>query len=181
MVSLPTYDDNLFARGISRQGVQQAREQSPIGRSQPRRQRAVPAWLDVQARDRHRRARRTARSPTTERVVDHAIPDLGRGYRYWDWNRRGWGPLNIYDGFGHSSDTFFYQLAGRLGIDRLAYWAKQFGFGERTGIDLPAEARGTVPVERLERRGLRPADLPRRDLPGRHRPGLRHGDAASSC
>jgi membrane peptidoglycan carboxypeptidase len=82
---------------------------------------------------------------TTERVVTRPFLTLGRGYRFWEWNRRGWGPLNIYDGFGHSSDTFFFQLAGRLGIDRLAYWAKQYGFGERTEIDLPAEARGTVP------------------------------------
>ena len=50
----------------------------------------------------------------------------------------GWGPCNIDCGFGHSSDTFFYQVAGKLGIDRLAYWAKQYGFGARTGIDLPA-------------------------------------------
>ena len=34
-------------------------------------------------------------------------------------------------GFAHSSDTFFYQVAGMLGIDRLAYWAHEFGFGPR--------------------------------------------------
>jgi penicillin-binding protein 2 len=80
-----------------------------------------------------------------ERVMTRPFLTLGRGYRFWEWNRRGWGPLTIYEGFGHSSDTFFFQLAGRLGIDRLAHWARQYGFGERTGIDLPAEARGTVP------------------------------------
>jgi penicillin-binding protein 2 len=36
-------------------------------------------------------------------------------------------------------------VAAKLGIDRLAYWANQFGFGAKTGIDLPGEARGTVP------------------------------------
>ena len=36
-------------------------------------------------------------------------------YKYWEWNRRGFGPLDIYGGFAHSSDTFFYQLAGRPG------------------------------------------------------------------
>ena len=41
-------------------------------------------------------------------------------YKYYDWNRRGFGPLDIYGGFAHSSDTYFYQLAGSLGIDRLA-------------------------------------------------------------
>ncbi|HEY7600506.1 MAG TPA: penicillin-binding transpeptidase domain-containing protein, partial [Candidatus Limnocylindrales bacterium] len=67
------------------------------------------------------------------------------------WNRKGFGPMNIYDAFGRSADTYFYQLAGRLGIDRLGYWAKEFGFGERTGIDLPAEARGIVPTDEWKR------------------------------
>jgi penicillin-binding protein 2 len=48
-------------------------------------------------------------------------------------------------GFAHSSDTFFFQLAGMLGIDRLAHWAKNFGFGKPTGIDLPGEVAGIVP------------------------------------
>ena len=38
--------------------------------------------------------------------------------KFYEWNRRGWGPCDIYCGFGHSSDTFFYQVAGMLGIDR---------------------------------------------------------------
>ena len=66
--------------------------------------------------------------------------------KFWEWNHRGWGPLDIKDGFGHSSDTVFYQLAQRLGIDRLGYWGTQYGFGQPTGIDLPAEAAGLVPT-----------------------------------
>ena len=61
---------------------------------------------------------------------------------------------NIYDGFGHSSDTYFYQVAGRLGIDRLAYWAHQFGYGEPTGIDLPGEAGGIVPDSEWKQQDL---------------------------
>ena len=74
-----------------------------------------------------------------------------RGYltlgstRFYDWNHRGFGPCNINCGFGHSSDTFFFQVAGMLGIDRLAYWAQQYGFGAPTGIDLPGEVSGIVP------------------------------------
>ncbi len=48
-------------------------------------------------------------------------------------------------GFAHSSDTFFYQVAEMLGINRLAYWGHQFGFGAPTGIDLPGEVSGIVP------------------------------------
>ena len=66
--------------------------------------------------------------------------------KYFEWNKQGWGPCDIYCGFAHSSDTYFYQVAGMLGIDRLGYWAKMLGFGQPTGIDLPAEASGIVPT-----------------------------------
>ena len=67
------------------------------------------------------------------------------GTRFYDWNHAGFGLCNINCGFGHSSDTFFFQLAGMLGADRLAYWARQYGFGAPTGIDLPGEVSGIVP------------------------------------
>ena len=63
-------------------------------------------------------------------------------------------------------------MAGKLGIDRLGYWAKQYGFGAPTGIDLPGEVSGIVPTNAVEAGRARRADLPRRDLPGRDRPGL---------
>ena len=65
--------------------------------------------------------------------------------RFYDWNHAGFGMCNITCGFSESSDTFFYQAAAKLGIDRLAYWAHHYGFGKPTGIDLPAEVGGTVP------------------------------------
>ncbi len=65
--------------------------------------------------------------------------------KYWDWNHAGFGRLDIRGGFAHSSDTFFYQMAQRLGITRLAYWARQLGFGAKSGIDLPGEVPGIVP------------------------------------
>jgi penicillin-binding protein 2 len=75
--------------------------------------------------------------------------------KFYEWNRRGWGPCDVTCGFAHSSDTFFYQAAGMLGIDRLAYWANDFGFGRLTGIDLPGEVPGIVPSNqwKLETKG----------------------------
>ena len=55
---------------------------------------------------------------------------------------------DIYCGFGHSSDTYFFTVGGMLGIDRLGYWAKQYGFGAPTGIDLPGEVSGIVPTNK---------------------------------
>jgi penicillin-binding protein 2 len=53
-------------------------------------------------------------------------------------------PLALVDAFAKSSDTFYYQLAVELGIDRLASWARELGFGGPTGIDLPGEEPGII-------------------------------------
>ncbi len=68
-----------------------------------------------------------------------------------DW-RAGLGPLNFYRGVAMSSDVYFYCLAGGqcpdfktgLGSERLAKYARAFGFGEQTGVDLPGETDGLV-------------------------------------
>ena len=144
LVSLPTYDNNLFAQGISNRDFQRLlkhpeqpllnhaiHEQYPPG-STYKLVTASGALADGKMTDQTRLLTRPFLTIGTE--------------KFYEWNRSGWGPLNIYDGFAHSSDTFFYQVAGMLGIDRLAYWAEQWGFGRPTGIDLPAEASGTIPT-----------------------------------
>ena len=144
MVSNPTYDDNLFARGISNDDYQNLigdpnrplvnfgiSEQYPPG-STYKLVTGAGALMDGII------------GPTTQ-LQTEAYLEIGP-YKYWDWNRRGFGLLDVTGGFAASSDTFFYQLAGRLGADRLAHWANDFGFGQKTGVDLPGEARGIVPT-----------------------------------
>ncbi len=55
------------------------------------------------------------------------------------------GAVDIYNAIPDSCDTFYYNLADRLGIDRIDKYAKEFGFGEKTGIDLPDEEPGLMP------------------------------------
>jgi penicillin-binding protein 2 len=83
-------------------------------------------------------------SPSTK-LVSQPYIQFGE-YRYNEWDGRGWGPLDIYGGVAHSSDTFFYQLSRLVGLDRLTYWADQYGFGKPTTIDLPETATGIVPT-----------------------------------
>ena len=68
---------------------------------------------------------------------------------------KGWKNLGIVDvrkAIAWSSDVFFYEVGGGfgsqkgLGIDRLAYWYRQFGLGSTTAIDLPGEANGLIPT-----------------------------------
>ena len=74
----------------------------------------------------------------------YQIPNAPRGQCLFDWNRAGFGPLNMTQAYAISSDTFFYQMAVGLGVDRLGKWANRLGFGERSGIRLPGEAEGIV-------------------------------------
>ncbi len=143
MVSLPTYDDNAFSRGIS------VKDYAKLlaDKNKPLLNHAVQAHYPPGST-----YKLVAGSGA---LADHKItantlittrPYLRLGQtKFWEWNHRGWGPIPIKLGFAHSSDTFFFQMAGMLGIERLAYWARQWGFGRPTGIDLPGEVAGIVP------------------------------------
>jgi penicillin-binding protein 2 len=143
MVSMPTYDNNKFARGISATEFEKLLK----NKDKPLINHAIQA---------HYAPGSTYKLVTgTGGLADREISEhtrlMTKSYltlgdtKFYEWNRRGWGACDIYCGFGHSSDTFFYQVAGMLGIDRLAYWARQYGFGSPTGVDLPSEVEGIVP------------------------------------
>ena len=55
------------------------------------------------------------------------------------------GPVDIHNAIPYSCDTYYYQLGDKLGIDRIAQYAKEFGYGQKTGIDLPGEQAGLMP------------------------------------
>jgi len=74
----------------------------------------------------------------------------GRAYR--DWKEEGHGTINVHRAIVESSDTFFYQVGLKLGIDRLAGYTKRFGFGEKTGIPLHNEKSGLVPSSEWKRK-----------------------------
>ncbi|MDE3186701.1 MAG: penicillin-binding protein 2 [Acidobacteriota bacterium] len=55
------------------------------------------------------------------------------------------GAVDIHNAIPYSCDTFYYTLADKLGIDRIAAYATRFGYGQKTGIDLPGEQAGLMP------------------------------------
>ena len=152
MVSLPTYDNNLFARGISN---------TDYGRllndpDRPLLNHAVQAHYPPGST--YKLVAGTGgladrKISATTKIETKAYLTLGKT-RFYDWNRRGFGACDIYCGFGHSSDTYFFQVAAKLGIDRLGYWAGQYGFGKPTGIDLPGEVSGIVPTNQWKQDAL---------------------------
>jgi penicillin-binding protein 2 len=144
MVSLPTYDNNLFSRGISAKDFQKLldNEDKPLLNHATQAHYAPGSTYKLVAGTGGLADKKISSST---RVTTKGYLTLG-GTKFYEWNRRGWGPCDIYCGFGHSSDTFFYQVAGMLGADRLGYWAEQYGFGAPTGVDLPGEVSGIVPT-----------------------------------
>ena len=75
----------------------------------------------------------------------------GTKHQYRDSVKSGHGALNLQRAITVSSDTFFYRIGYEMGIDMVAPYLKQFGLGERTGIDLPNENRGILPTKQWKR------------------------------
>ncbi len=146
MVSLPAYDNNLFANGISAADYQ-AYLDDP---AQPLRNHAIadiyPPGSTFKLVTGLAALEEGVTTPTKlwPTYGCYQIPDAPAGQCLYDWNHAGFGPLNIVQAYAKSSDTFFYQMAVHVGVDQLGYWANQLGFGQRSGIRLPGEAPGIV-------------------------------------
>jgi penicillin-binding protein 2 len=80
---------------------------------------------------------------------NYYMPGGSRPYR--DWKKGGHGWVDIYGALEQSVNTYFYQLAYELGIDALHDYLTQFGFGDRTGLDLLGENRGVLPSREWKR------------------------------
>lgn len=152
MVSKPSYDPNLFIGGISHRDYRRLMD-SP---SQPMFNRITDgayepgstmkpfvglAGLALGARTQDERYFSTG---------SYRLPTGGRDYR--DWRGGGHGSVDLKQALAQSVNTYFYSLAVELGIDRLSPYLAQFGFGEKTGIDLPHEAEGVLPSRAWKRR-----------------------------
>jgi len=77
-------------------------------------------------------------------LYDPGYVKLGQ-HLFRNWYRPGFGWMNIVHSIQVSNDTFFWKLGLKLGWQRIVHWAHAFGFGQKTGIDLPGEQAGTVP------------------------------------
>ena len=63
------------------------------------------------------------------------------------WNRAGHGSIDLASALSHSCDCYFFEISKKLGIDKLQKYAKDFGFGNKTDIELPNEKTGLVPTK----------------------------------
>jgi penicillin-binding protein 2 len=77
------------------------------------------------------------------------------GRRFGCWVKTGHGGVDLPRAIYQSCDVFFYTLAEKLGIDRIAKYAASFGLGQKTGIDLPNEVSGVMPSEEWKIRNFK--------------------------
>jgi len=77
------------------------------------------------------------------------------GRRFGCWVKSGHGSVDLTKAIYQSCDVFFYTLAEKLGIDRIAKYASSLGLGQKTGIDLPNEVSGVMPSEEWKIRNFK--------------------------
>jgi len=73
---------------------------------------------------------------------------------YRCWKKWGHGEVDIIKALSESCDVYFYKVGQELGVDRLAWYARAFGLGEPTGVDLNHEAGGLVPTAHWKKKQL---------------------------
>jgi penicillin-binding protein 2 len=78
------------------------------------------------------------------------LPNSSHQYR--DWRKGGHGAVDLKSAITQSCDVYFYKLALSLGIDKLSEFMGRFGFGKRTGIDIPGELPGVYPSKEWKKK-----------------------------
>ena len=165
MVSYPSYDDNLFANGISGDDYaallnnkdlplfnRALSGEYPLGSVF----KIVPASAALQ--EGVVGLNTTVLDSGVMWVPNKFYPNEPRlAQPFYGWARQGLGLMNITSALAWSSDIYFYTVAGGfenfkgLGLTRLVSYTQAFGFGDPTGINLPGEAGGLVPTDRWKR------------------------------
>jgi penicillin-binding protein 2 len=145
MVSVPSFDPNLFVNGIGSadyKALITSPDKPLINRAL---RAAYPPGSTVKPFMGLAGLEYGVRTPqdTVFSTGVFYIPGQARGYR--DDQRYGAGTVNLYKAIYASVNTYFYKLALDLGIDRISEFMGSYGFGRPSGVDLPGEVSGVVP------------------------------------
>lgn len=144
MVSLPSFDPNLFNSGIARDEWEKL-QKNPLN---PLSNRAISGQYPPGSTYKLIVAAAALEegiiTPET-RISCSGSFELGnRTYRCW--KKHGHGSVNLHRALVESCDVYFYTVGKMLGVDKIARYAKLFGLGELTGIELAHERKGLVPT-----------------------------------
>jgi len=151
MVSQPAFDPNPFVSGISFAAYAELRDSidNPLfnrilrGRYPPGS--TIKPMMAVAGLD-------AGVITPQSRVFDPGFFQLpGVSHQYRNWNRNGDGWVSLERAIMRSNDTYFYDLANKLGIDRMYDYMSRFGFGHKVALDLFEESSGLMPSRQWKR------------------------------
>ena len=153
LVSMPTFDPNLFVEGIDPENWNQLNTDP----QRPLLDRALrgtfppgSTYKPYLATGALTQGIRTA----TWILHDPGYFMLGR-HKFRDDVPGGHGLVDMHKAIEVSCDTYFYGVAHDWGVDRMHDWARRYSFGEHTGIDIPGEVRGVLPSKAWKRHAFR--------------------------
>lgn len=151
LVSLPTYDNNIFSSNLSQEQYNSVVNDP----DQPMFFRAISGEYPPGSTFKLM----IASAGLESGIADENTSFLSTGgisigkWFFPDWKAGGHGSTNVKKAIAESVNTYFYNIGGGyndfhgLGLDKINFYAKQFGFDSKTGIDLPGEASGFLPTE----------------------------------
>jgi penicillin-binding protein 2 len=84
--------------------------------------------------------------PITRKITCIGFIEYGDRVFHCHARKTGHGPLDFFGGLAQSCDVYFYTVGDMLGVERIAYYSREFGLGQLTGIDLPGEVPGFLPT-----------------------------------
>ena len=153
LVNRPSFNPNLFADGISHSDWQKLSSDADY----PLTNRSVQGLYSPGS---------IFKVVTAMAALEEGVTDRKRkiycsssfelaGQVFTCWKETGHGSLSIVDGIAHSCNIYFYTLGKDLGIERFNKYMQKFGLGEKTGIDLPAEAIGIIPSAQWKKREVK--------------------------
>ena len=148
MVSRPAFDPNLFARGISTKDWKKIND-NPY---HPMDNKAITG--EYPPGSTFKIVTGTAALAAGRVTPEEKIFDAGYHWIIPKTNASGeaLGYINFKEAMAHSDNVYFYEMGNRLGIDELEKYARMFGLGKETGIDLPYESDGLVANQAYKKR-----------------------------
>ncbi len=160
MVSQPSFDPNLFVTGISFKAYAELRDSI----DRPLFNRVLRGLYPPGSTIKPAVAIAGLDSGVVNagsRVFDpgyYQLPNYDHKYR--NWNRSGDGWVDLDTAIMRSNDTYFYDLAHKMGIDRLSSYMNKFGIGQRVSLDMFEESAGLMPSREWKRATRRQAWFP---------------------
>jgi penicillin-binding protein 2 len=152
LVSTPSFDPNLFTNGISGENWRGLlnNEKAPLSNKALSGQYPPGSTFKMVVA---LAALDSGIVTSDHRVFCPGHRDLGN-VRFHCWKKGGHGTLDMTQGLMNSCDVYFYDLAQKIGIDRISEMGRRFGLGAPLGIELPGEKPGLMPTRDWKRRVL---------------------------